>query len=55
MAKKHLHLIILRSDSLRGLEQKVNQWFHDNQDLKVKQYGYIQNPDYSFYIVYEDE
>lgn len=55
MAKKHLHLKILQSDSPGGLEIIVNAWFHDNQDFKIKQYGYLQNSPYSFYIVYEHE
>lgn len=52
-AKKHLHLKIFQSDSPANLEMLVNDWFHANPAEKIKQYGYLQNSPYAFYVVYE--
>lgn len=51
---KHLHLRIFQADSPKELEKKVNEYFHDTED-KIKQYGYVQTPPYSYYVVTEHD
>ena len=51
----HFHMEVFTNGSLPALVDEVNEYLHDLDTEKIKLYGFLQYPVYSFWILVEHQ